>query len=183
MDLYIAQIILFAGNFPIRNFAYCNGQLLAISQNTALFSLIGTTYGGDGRTTFALPDLRGRVVVHSGGNSAGPGLTARQLGQRSGQERVTLNTLEMPSHNHPATATAQIAVSTAAGEESTSAGQIISNHASAFNEDATAGQFLGGASATATVGNNGGNQSHDNMQPWLALNYEICLFGIFPSRN
>lgn len=175
MEFFLGQIILFAGNFPIRAFAYCNGQLLQISQNSALFSILGTTYGGDGRTTFALPDLRGRVVVHSGGNSAGPGLTPRQLGQRSGEENVTLNTLQIPAHNHPAA----VAVSTANGEEGNVNGQVIANHANAFNEDPTTGASLGGV----TIGNSGGNQSHNNMQPWLALNYEICIQGIFPSRN
>ena len=179
MEFFLGQIILFAGNFAIRGFAFCNGQLLAISQNQALFSLLGTTYGGDGRTTFALPDLRGRTVVNSGGNSAGPGLTTRRLGQISGQESVTLNTTEMPSHNHPATA--QVAVNNGGGEENVVSGQVISNHSQAFNEDPVAGQFLGGTSAT--VSNNGGGQSHNNMQPYLALNYEITMQGLFPSRN
>jgi len=176
MTPYIGQIILFAGNFAIRSFAFCNGQLLAISQNTALFSILGTTYGGDGRTTFALPDLRGRVPIHSG---TGPGLTPRSLGSRSGQEVVTLNVSQMPSHNHPATA--QVAVNNSAGEEETVSGQVISNHTGAFSEDPVSGQFLGGTSAT--VNNSGGGLSHNNMQPWLAINYEIALQGVFPSRN
>ena len=99
-DPYIGQIIMFGGNFAIRNYALCNGQLLAISSNTALFSILGTIYGGDGRTTFALPDLRGRVATHFG---QGPGLSNYNIGQRSGQERVTLNTTEIPAHNHTGT--------------------------------------------------------------------------------
>lgn len=179
MDFYIGQIILFAGNFAIQSFATCEGQLLSISQNSALFSILGTTYGGDGRTTFGLPDLRGRLAIHSGNGSAGPGLTPRPLGQRSGQENVTLITTQLPSHNHPATF--QVAVNNGDGEENLVSGQVISNHTQAFNEDSVAGQFLGGTSAT--VSNNGGGQSHTNMQPWLALNYQITLFGVFPSRN
>ncbi|NND63893.1 MAG: phage tail protein [Flavobacteriaceae bacterium] len=175
MQFYIGQIILFAGNFAIRDLAYCNGQLLAIAQNSALFSILGTTYGGDGRTTFALPDLRGRVVVHSGGGSGGPGLTPRQLGSRAGQETVTLTTNQIPNHSHPTA----VQVNNTDGEEANSAGQFISNHAGAFNEEGVSGQNLGGVTSGAV----GGSQAHDNMQPWLALNYEIALFGIFPSRN
>ncbi len=175
MQFYIGQIILFAGNFAIRDLAYCNGQLLAISQNSALFSILGTTYGGDGRTTFGLPDLRGRVVVHSGGNSPGPGLTARQLGARAGQERVTLTTGEMPNHSHPTA----VQVNNTNGEEANVSGQFLSNSPNSYNEEGVTGQNLGGVTSGAV----GGSQSHDNMQPWLALNYEIALFGVFPSRN
>jgi len=176
MTPYIGQIILFAGNFAIRSFAYCNGQLLPIAQNTALFSILGTIYGGDGRTTFGLPDLRGRAAI---GQGNGPGLTPRNLGQRSGQETVTLNTTQIPAHNHPVTV--QVALNNGDGEENSASGQVISNHTEAFNEDPVAGHFLGGTSAT--VQNSGGGQAHNNMQPWLALNYEIALQGIFPSRN
>ncbi len=96
---FVAQISLFGGNFAPRGWAFCDGQLLAISQNTALFSLLGTTYGGDGRTTFALPDMRGRALLHAGG---GPGLTFRGLGDKSGAEEITLTVQQMPSHNHGA---------------------------------------------------------------------------------
>ncbi|MEM8909888.1 MAG: tail fiber protein, partial [Bacteroidota bacterium] len=97
MEPFIGQIMMFGGNFAPRGWALCNGQLMPISQNQALFSLLGTTYGGDGRTTFALPDLRGRAAMHAG---HGPGLTDRRLGQRSGTETNTMNTLQMPSHSH-----------------------------------------------------------------------------------
>ncbi|MBL4829758.1 MAG: phage tail protein [Aliivibrio sp.] len=107
MEPYIAQITMFAGNFAPRGWAYCNGQLLSIAQNTALFSLIGTTYGGDGRTTMGLPDLRGRVPIHAG---TGPGLSLRPLGQRGGTETVTLSINQMPAHTHAATAKTTVAV-------------------------------------------------------------------------
>ena len=172
MDGYLAQIIMFAGNFAPRNWAYCDGQLLPISGNSALFSLIGTIYGGDGRTTFQLPDFRGRTAV---GARQGAGLTNRPLGSRSGTETVTLTVAEIPQHNHPT----QVAVSTSAGTEGNTNGQYIANHAAAFNEDSTSGATLGGV----TNGNTGGSQSHNNMQPYLAMNYVICTQGIFPSRN
>lgn len=180
MDGVLAVIWMFGGNFAPRNWAFCDGQLLAISQYSALFSLLGTTYGGDGRTTFGLPEMRGRVPMHAGN---GPGLTPRQIGQRSGQETVTLNTTQIPSHTHPATTTTQIAVSAAPGGESTVNGQHIANHTSAFNEDPTAGATLAGATSTTTVNNTGGNLSHNNLQPYMVVNFVICLAGIFPSRN
>ncbi|NNM23387.1 MAG: phage tail protein [Flavobacteriaceae bacterium] len=172
MDGVLAVIWMFGGNFAPRNWAFCDGQLLPISSYSALFSLLGTTYGGDGRTTFALPELRGRVAMHAG---SGPGLTPRPLGQRSGQETVTLTTQQIPNHSHPTA----VAVSTAAGEESNSSGQIIANHAGAFNEDPTSGQTLGGVTSAAA----GGSQSHNNIQPYTVVNFVICLNGLFPSRN
>ena len=172
MDGVLAVIWMFGGNFAPRGWALCDGQLLAISSNQALFSLLGTTFGGDGRTTFGLPEMRGRVPMHAGN---GPGLTPRQLGQRSGQETVTLNTTQTPSHTHGTS----VAVSTAAGEESAVAGNVIANHTNAFNEDATAGQTLGGV----TSSNVGGGQSHNNLQPFMVVNFVICINGLFPSRN
>jgi microcystin-dependent protein len=176
MFFYIAQIFLFAGNFAPRNSTFCQGQLLSIAQNTALFSLVGTIYGGDGRTTFGLPDLRGRAPIGAGN---GPGLTNRQLGQRNFGESVTLNTTNMPSHNHTATTT--VNVSAAPGGESTPVGQVLAAHAGAFSEEGTAGQNLAGTSTT--VNNSGGNQSFSIMQPYAAINYCIALTGIFPSRS
>lgn len=172
MDGVLAVIWMFGGNFAPRNWAYCDGQLLPISQNTALFSLLGTTYGGDGRTTFQLPDFRGRVAV---GARQGAGLSNRPLGSRGGQETVTLTIPEIPNHGHPTS----VAVSAAAGEEGTVNGQFLANSPNSFNEDATSGATLGGV----TSGNTGGSQAHNNMQPYLAMNYVICLQGIFPSRN
>lgn len=172
MDGYIAQVILFAGTFAPRNWAYCEGQLLAISQNTALFSLIGTTYGGDGRTTFALPDLRGRVVVGAG---SGPGRTPRSIGQASGSETVTLTVSELAAHNHNVSPLAK----NGGGDDTNPGGNKWM---------ATASTDLYADSNNATMGaspstNTGGNQPHNNMQPWLCINYVICLAGIYPSRS
>tara|TARA_R110000744_G_scaffold2004_4_gene7846 strand:- start:1651 stop:2175 length:525 start_codon:yes stop_codon:yes gene_type:complete len=174
MEPTLAEIIMFAGNFAPRGWAFCDGQLLAISQNQALFSLLGTIYGGDGRTTFALPDLRGRVAVHPGN---GPGLSPKRLGEKGGQERVTLSTLEMPAHNH--SPTTSVAVSTGVGDEGTPTG-VLAAHSGAFTEDGNGAQ-LGGVSTT--VNNTGGGQSHNNIQPFTCVNYIIALQGIFPSRS
>ena len=172
MEPFIAMIVMFAGNFAPRNWAFCDGQLLPINSNQALFSLLGTTYGGDGRTTFALPDLRGRVAMHPGN---GPGLASRRLGEKGGAESVTLTAAQIPSHNH----NVQVAVNTALGEESAPTG-VISSHAGAFNEDAMPGQFLGGPNNTL---NTGGSQPHTNIQPFTCVNFIIALQGVFPSRN
>jgi microcystin-dependent protein len=174
MEPTLAEIIMFAGNFAPRGWAFCDGQLLAISQNQALFSLLGTIYGGDGRTTFALPDLRGRVAVHPGN---GPGLSPKRLGEKGGQERVTLSTLEMPAHNH--NPTTSVAVSTGVGDEGAPTG-VLAAHSGAFTEDGNGAQ-LGGVSTT--VNNTGGGQSHNIMQPFLGVNYIIALQGVYPSRS
>lgn len=172
MEPFIGQIIMFGGNFAPRGWALCDGQLLAISQNQALFSILGTTYGGDGRTTFGLPDLRGRVSMHAG---SGPGLTTRRLGEKGGTETNTLSAAQIPSHNHGVA----IGVSTDAGEEANPAGQVIAGSAGSFNEDATSGQNLGGVSQN----NVGGGQAVNNLQPYQCVNYIIALQGTFPSRN
>ncbi|HPF12564.1 MAG TPA: tail fiber protein [Flavobacteriaceae bacterium] len=172
MDPFIGQIQPFGFNFAPAGWARCDGQLLAISTNTALFSLLGTIYGGDGRTTFAIPDLRGRSIRHQG---SGPGINPLTIGQRGGSNSVTLNTTNMPSHNHGVA----VAVSTAAGEEAAPNGNVVANHAGAFNEDATSGQNLGGVSQS----NVGGNVPFNIDNPYLTVNVCIALFGIFPSRN
>ncbi len=170
MDPFIGQIQAFGFNFPPRGWAFCDGQILAISSNTALFSLLGTTFGGDGRTTFALPDLRGRSIVHVG---SGPGLDTITWGERGGkiQENLTLN--NMPAHTHT------VAVSTAAGEEANPQNNVIANHATAFNEDASASAFMKG-SAVSTVG---GSQPFNIRNPFLGIYVSIALQGVFPSRN
>ncbi|MBL4663257.1 MAG: phage tail protein [Flavobacteriaceae bacterium] len=184
MEGVLAVIWMFGGNFAPRNWAFCNGQLLAISQNSALFSLLGTTYGGDGRTTFGLPEMRGRVPMHSG---SGPGLTPRTIGQRSGQEQVTLNQTQIPSHTHPATTTTQTQVAVAAGNggEGIANGQFLANHPGAYSEDSTTGAMLAGttSASTTTVLNAGGSLAHNNLQPFMVVNFVICLSGIYPSRN
>lgn len=178
---FLGDIVIFAGNFAPRGWALCNGQLLPISQNTALFSILGTTYGGDGRTTFGLPDLRGRIAIHEG---TGPGLSTRNLGAKFGSEIETLTINQLPSHNHPASSTTEIAVNTSAGEEGIGNGQHATSHLNAFNTTATDNKYLGSNSSTvSTAGNTGGNQSHTNVQPSLALHYIIALQGTFPSRN
>jgi microcystin-dependent protein len=177
MEGYIAQIIMFAGTFAPKFWAFCAGQIISISQNTALFSLLGTTYGGNGQTTFALPDLRGRVPV---GTGQGPGLPNVVLGQVSGAPTTTLLITNMPAHNH--TATTSVAVSAANTTSEEAAGNILANQAQNFYAPvATANGSLGGV--TTTVGASGGNQPVSIMQPYLGMNFVICLQGIFPSRN
>ncbi|HSF92036.1 MAG TPA: tail fiber protein [Paracoccaceae bacterium] len=169
MEPFIAQIMLFGGNFAPRGWAFCDGQLLPISSYSALFSLIGTQFGGDGRTTFALPDLRGRVPMHAG---TGPGLTPRQVGQRFGEEQVTLNATQIPSHSHT------LKVSNATGDSARTPNAAIGT-SSIFAADVTAMTDLNAAS----IGAMGGSRAHDNMQPTLCINYIIALEGIFPPRS
>ena len=170
MEPFIGQIQAFGFGFAPIGWAHCHGQLLSISENDALFSLLGTTYGGDGMTTFGLPDLRGRSIVHPG---SGPGLIPVQLGQSGGFESVTLTTNQLPSHNH----NVSIAVNTGSGEESSST-SFLSSHAGAFNETPTSGTALAGVNQT----NTGGNQPANIRNPYLGINFCIALFGIYPSR-
>jgi len=170
---FIGQITLFAGNFAPRGWAFCNGQLLSISQNTALFSILGTTYGGDGRTTFGLPDLRGRVPIHPG---QGPGLSNYILGQKAGAERVTLTQNQLPSHNHAVNAVAE------GGNQASPAGNLPAVESTGTSKDysdaAATGQMNSGM-----VGNTGGNEAFSVVQPYQCVNYIIALQGIYPSRN
>ena len=168
---FIAEIRIFAGNFAPRGWAFCTGQLLPISQNTALFSLIGTTYGGDGRTTTALPNLQGRAPVHPG---RGPGLTSRRLGQRGGVEDVTLTEAQMPNHNHTVNASGR-PVNAQNPTTSTYWGNGNSQYASASSNIV--------AMASNMLTNTGGSQAHNNMQPYIAINFIIALVGLYPSRS
>ncbi len=162
---FIGQIILFAGNFAPRGYALCAGQLLPIAQNTALFSILGTTYGGNGQTTFALPDLRGRVPI---GPGQGPGLSNHDLGEVSGEESHTLTVGELPQHSHlPQVANGGQTTNRAAGGVPANGG-VYSTSPNASG---------------APTGPAGNNQPHNNLQPYLGLNYCIALEGIFPSRN
>ena len=174
----IGEIRMFAGNFAPRAWALCDGQLLPISQNSALFSILGTTYGGDGRTTFALPDLRGRVAMHPG---TGPGLLTRRLGERGGQEAVTLTVQQMPVHNHPNTVETKVNVSNNAGTETTPGNNFIAGHTTGgYSTTGSSGRGeanLSGISSTSTNGNAGGQQPHTNIQPYTAVNYIIALQG------
>jgi len=159
---FIGEVKMFAGNFAPRGWALCEGQLLAISSNSALFSILGTTYGGDGRTTFALPDLRGRVPVGPGN---GPGLTNRLIGQRGGSENIILNSLQAPNMSYEIPA-----------HDSSNGGSIRKGNSSVL----TTGNK---PNTTIRTKNAGGNQSINNMQPYLSMNYIICLSGYFPSRS
>ncbi len=171
MEGTIAEIRLFAGTFAPRSWAFCNGQILSIASNTALFSLLGTTYGGNGTTTFALPDLRGRAAIHTG---TGSGLSSRTLGQTGGAETVTLTAAQMPSHTHA------LLPSTGTPNTASPAGAFLPVGSSRIYASAgPAGMALAGAS----IGNAGSSLPHENMQPFLAVNYIICTAGIFPSRN
>ena len=175
-------------NFAPRAWALCNGQLLPINQNSALFSLLGTTYGGDGRTTFALPDLRGRAPVHAGD---GTGLAPKQRGESRGVEHIQLIASQMPSHNH----TAATHVTTAflvgvddEGSQTDASGHALANSAGdAHYHTSTPSSTMSAASITANaatmVYNYGSSQEHDNMQPYLAINFVIALQGIYPSRS
>lgn len=186
MQPAIGEIRMFAGNFAPRSWALCQGQLLPISQNQALFSILGTTYGGDGRTTFGLPDLRGRFAI---GEGTGPGLTPRALGAKSGTQTNTLNQNQLAPHSHIVIASNPVTsmpVSIDAPDENAPAGAYLTQQSNEFYAgSATAGQNLGGvtASAGATIGNTGAATPVNNLSPYTVLNYIICLQGVFPSRN
>jgi len=185
-DPCLAQIILFAGNFAPAGWALCNGQILSINTNQALFSLLGTTYGGDGRTTFALPDLRGRAPVHAG-SGAGPGLSNYTLGQKTGVEGVVLNSTQIPSHTHSVTTTVGGVQASPTSESSSPGGRVWAPSAPGDNDYGPSGALVpmdpNALQAQTTVANNGSSQSHTNIMPCTAINYIIALVGIFPSRN
>ena len=167
---YVGQIMMVGFNFAPVGWALCNGQLLAISENEVLFQLIGTTYGGDGQSTYALPDLRGRVPVHQGSN----GVDSYALGELAGVEEVTLTVNQLPSHQH---------VYNPAASQSEPTSDRPDN-----NYPAVGGYYAQTTNSSApmgapTIGSAGGSQPHNNMQPYLAVNFIISLFGIFPSQN
>lgn len=173
MDPFLGQIIMFGGGFAPRGWAFCNGQLLSIAQNSALFSILGTTYGGDGRSTFALPDLRGRTPVHAG---TGPGLTTRRIGQRSGAETVTLNLTQVPAHDHTAQQPGSSAGPTTGSPANAQAATVDQD---AYNQGGPTNSSM----QAFTTGSTGGGGGHDNMQPFQVVNYIIAMEGIYPSRN
>jgi microcystin-dependent protein len=168
---FIAEIRIFAGNFAPNGWAFCNGQLFPISQNTALFSLLGTTYGGNGTTNFALPDLRGCSPMHQG---QGPGLTNRTLGEQGGEETVTLNVGQLPAHSHPLTA------STGASTNTPTNSVLGQSAAKIYGPPGNLVPMAGVAVLPTPTGN---SLPHDNRQPYLALNFIIALQGIFPPRS
>ena len=187
---FLAEIKMFGGNFAPRGYAFCDGQLLAISSNTAVFSLLGTTFGGDGRTTFALPDLRGRTAVHPG---TGPGLSNIRLGQRGGAENVTLSISNMPSHTHTATTTVDSITATlngtnSAGDSSTPGGNSLAskNRTDIYSTNAPdvsmhAGSITATGTASTTVNNTGSGSAFSIRAPYLGINHIIALPGLFPS--
>ena len=177
MDEYIGMIKIFAGNFAPKNWALCNGQLLSIAQNTALFSLLGTTYGGDGRVTFALPDLRGRLPVSAG---QGPGLSSYTQGEVTGSETASLTVNQLPPHNHTVVET--VHASGRAGSDSPS-GAVPATSAAPDYASAPDATTLNGGMVTTQLGTAGGSQPVPLVQPLLCVNFIICLYGIFPSRN
>lgn len=182
MNPFLAQILLFGGNFAPRGWAFCDGQLLAISQFQALFSLLGTNYGGDGRTSFGLPDLRGRVPVHSGNGSAGPGLSSYPLGNRGGIETNTLTTQNLPSHNHAPRLRAESAAGTTGNPTNNLLAVVTGASARPYAPPVPADEV--DMSADGIRSNNvGGNQAFENRQPYTAINYIIALQGVFPSRS
>lgn len=167
---FVGEIRMFAGNFAPRGWAFCDGQLLPIAQNDALFALVGTTYGGDGRTTFGLPDLRGRVPIHAG---QGPGLSQRRLGSNGGAEQVTLAAAQMPAHTH-----ALQGVAAPASQNTPGNALFAEPEHDAYARGGDAAPMAG-----AALGATGGGAAHANEPPTLAVRYIIALLGIFPSRN
>jgi microcystin-dependent protein len=171
MDPFVGEIRMFAGNFAPKGWALCNGQVLPISQNTALFSLLGTNYGGDGRTTFALPDLQERVPLHAG---SGPGLSRYDLGERFGQASVALTLNEIPGHAHSLRATGSVTTG-AAGS-----GVVLAPTSTGAPIYRTPGKLT--SMDAASIAPVGGGQPHNNWQPYLVVNFIIALQGIFPPR-
>lgn len=181
MEPFIGMIALFGFNFPPRGWAPCNGQLMSIAQNTALFSLLGTTYGGNGQTTFALPDLRSRVPL---GQGQGPGLSNYPIGQQGGTENVTMTANQMPQHTHPLTGSGNAATAnTLNGNVPAKPNGVttLGEEAVTVNAYAPAGNPV--AANPAAIGVAGGNQPLPVMQPYLVMNYCIALQGIYPSRD
>lgn len=169
---FVGEIRMFAGNFAPRGWAFCDGQLLSVSQNDALFSLLGTIYGGDGRTTFGLPDLRGRIPIHAG---HGPGLSERRLGAKAGAEKVTLTVNQMPSHNHGWPASDGLAQNDVPTDT-----QFAKGSANIFQTQIGAGRT---SMNTEVIGGTGGSRSHTNLMPFLCVHFIIALVGIYPSRH
>jgi microcystin-dependent protein len=164
-DPFLSEIRIMSFNFPPKSWALCNGQLLPINQNQALFSLLGTTYGGNGQTNFALPDLRGRAPMHEGANHT--------LGERAGEQAHTVLSAEMPAHNH-----AMNGSTTASGGTDNPTNNFLGSASNLYHTPASPTSMN-----PQTVGNRGGTQPHDNMMPYLTLSFCIALQGIFPSRN
>lgn len=182
MNPYLAQIVMFAGTFAPRGWAFCSGQLLPISQYSALFSLMGTTYGGDGRTTFALPDLRGRLPK---GMGSGAGLTPVQEGERGGHELVALTVANMPAHSHDGSSLSMsLACNEEDGDNEEPSGRNfgIASAGTPYNSSPNDASF-GGGTISGNTGNQGSGLQFDIQNPFLGVNYIIALQGTFPPRN
>lgn len=180
---FIGEIKIFGFNFTVQGYATCQGQLLSIAQNTALFSLLGTAYGGDGQRTFALPDLQGRVAI---GQGQGAGLPPYQIGQKAGANNVTLLTTNMPAHIHTlSTVKANIAVNTTVADSNSPEGAFLAtnNTTALYSEGAQSGKFLAPAAVSGTSDPAGSGIPIDVTNPYLTINYSIALQGIFPSRD
>ena len=184
MEGTIGEIRMFAGNFAPKNWAFCQGQTLSISSNTALFSILGTTYGGNGTTTFGLPNLSGRVMVGAG---TGPGLPNIQLGQVAGEAQHTLTSSEMPSHNHTASAPTATAPAASVATTDTPSASVAPAPATLgagkSNNFGAADTNLAPPTLTPAVASAGSGMPHNNLQPYLGMNMVICLYGIYPARN
>lgn len=179
MEGTIAEIRMFAGTFAPLNWAFCNNQILSISQNTALFALVGTTYGGNGQTTFALPDFRGRSPL---GTGTGAGLPNVQLGQISGSPTVTLLSTQMPAHNHTFTPTV-VPQGASTGTLGTDPSNRRPGPGNFYSSNTDELVNMAAPTVSLTTQPAGGGQPFSIMPPYLAMNFIICLFGIFPSRN
>ena len=177
-DPFVAEIRIFPFNFAPKGWAFCDGQLMPISQNTALFSLLGTTYGGDGKSTFALPDMQGNAPMHPG---QGPGLSLHDLGEMSGSETVTLLESEIPSHTHTLES-----VTSFAGSANDPTGHVLAKATTGTPLNAYipfAGNTPLATMALQAIAPAGGDQPHNNMMPYLTLNFNIALQGVFPPRT
>lgn len=180
MDGFLGEIRLFAPDFAPKNWAFCRGQLLAINQNQALFSLLGTYYGGDGRTNFALPNLTGRSGM---GVGTGSGLSARNLGDSIGSTTNTITIAQLPAHTHALSGTLALPANSATGnQQSPTTGYFASDGSKKYDSQQD-GVTMQPATLNLTVSNVGSGTAVTNMMPYLALNYIICLAGVFPSRN
>ena len=175
---FIGMLIIFGGNFQIQGWAFCNGQLISIVQNTALFSILGTTYGGDGQTTFALPNLQGRMPI---GFGQGAGLSPYSLGQVGGSQSVTLLASQMPAHNH----TAQLSATSTVAATGTPSGALLATQprSGGVNLYASGNADAPMAASSVQIGVTGSSQPFPTLPPYLAVNYLIALEGIFPPRN
>lgn len=171
MDPYIGEIRMFAGRFAPQGWAFCDGSLLPINQaNEILFSLIGTTYGGDGFSNFALPDLRGRIPV---GQGAGPGLTPREMGEQNGSETVMVTTSQLPAHSHP------IKINSSSGNQGSPANAYWAANVAQYTQPADENAQMNPSAVSAS----GGGLAHDNMMPFLCISFIIALEGLYPTQN